>query len=991
MHFNIDITIITSFLIINILAGIYSGRGIATLKHYAIGNRNFSTATITATIIATWIGAGSFSSSISETYQNGLWHIVARIGDSLTLLIVGVIIAPRIGEFFGKLTVAEIMNSLYGKKIRIITAISSMALSTGYVAVQIKVFSILFSYFFKIPYVYAVLIGSFVIIIYSSFGGILSVTFTDVIQIFTFGIFIPIFAFFLWTIFDSSKEIITTTLSLNHLFDYKQVFDYHNMNFYVSLVLFIYFTLPALDPVTFQRILMARSTMQVRQSFIYSAILCLLIGGMACFVGIIALSYNPNIDPNNLMIYVIDHHSFAGLKGFMLIAIMAMGMSTADSYINASAVIFSNDFCRPLGIKFIQNDLLLARLSSFFIGTTAILLVLFSDNLFKLLLLAGNFYTPIITVPLMMAIFGFRSTPRSVLAGMACGLTVVIVWRFYVQDQINIDSIIPGTIANLIGLLTFHYLFNEPGGWIGIKDPESLIAIKLERKRKFNQLILAIKDFNLIKFCKSNLPLEPKSFSVFGIFIIISTYSAMYMIPLDLRTNYKNLYDFIYHSVFILSCGFLTYPVWPSKFKHETFIAIAWNIGVFYMFVCVSMMLVIITEFDQMQLMILILNLMAIGILFRWKTALLMTIAGMLITPCFFKEYTHHSILISNLDDPQFKIIYFLLLFSGVLIAFLKPKQQHEEISKTLGCYLEEQNKKTQLELIRLSQCKEEFINRLDRQCIDVFLSTYNQIIALEKKLSNQPKKHKQTELIKIVDKLKVGANYLNEVIGIVKNKVKINPTKVNLEKFLYKVIDEHKKINRNHEVQVLINNKSHTKEIEIDQDAIKKVLLTCINHGCINSNSYNGTILITDTKIEYNLDLNNPLKIRRDSVELSIIFDVSPLKQKETNQIDEINFAENNKIIAAHYGKMHTTLNEDNNIIYSIVIPSQLKEIRPKKTGNPDYEFEKMKAINDLMNKRITELVHDIAKQLIKAGMDIGLITKITKLTPQEINSLEI
>lgn len=41
-----------------------------------------------------------------------------------------------------------------------------------------------------------------------------------------------------------------------------------------------------------------------------------------------------------------------------------MAMSTADSYINASSVLFSNDFCKPLNIgkKGNEGDLLLSRI-----------------------------------------------------------------------------------------------------------------------------------------------------------------------------------------------------------------------------------------------------------------------------------------------------------------------------------------------------------------------------------------------------------------------------------------------------------------------------------------------------------------------------------------------------------------------------------------------------------------------------------------------------
>jgi Na+/proline symporter len=176
---------------------------------------------------------------------------------------------------------------------------------------------------------------------------------------------------------------------------------YKDLKFYGSLMLFIYFTLPALDPVTFQRILMAKHTNQVRNSFIYSALICLFMGVMACFIGIISLAHNPNMDPSNLIIYVIDNYSFVGLKGLVLIGIMAMGMSSADSYINASAIIFSNDFCNPLGIKIIQNELLLARICSCIIGGIAIFLVLFGFRVYGAItgFIFGMFFSVIFVFP----------------------------------------------------------------------------------------------------------------------------------------------------------------------------------------------------------------------------------------------------------------------------------------------------------------------------------------------------------------------------------------------------------------------------------------------------------------------------------------------------------------------------------------------------------------------------------------------------------------
>jgi Na+/proline symporter len=106
---DIDLAIVIVFLVVNLLAGLYSGRGITTIKEYAIGNRNFSTATLSATLIATWIGGGFFAIGISQTYQDGLFYIVASTGDIIALLIVAYIFSTRMKEFFGKISLADVM------------------------------------------------------------------------------------------------------------------------------------------------------------------------------------------------------------------------------------------------------------------------------------------------------------------------------------------------------------------------------------------------------------------------------------------------------------------------------------------------------------------------------------------------------------------------------------------------------------------------------------------------------------------------------------------------------------------------------------------------------------------------------------------------------------------------------------------------------------------------------------------------------------------
>ncbi|MEM7382875.1 MAG: hypothetical protein AAF400_00930 [Bacteroidota bacterium] len=55
---NIDIVLFSIFLLTNLGVGLSYGWEVRTLRDYAIGSRNFSIATLTATVVATWVGGG---------------------------------------------------------------------------------------------------------------------------------------------------------------------------------------------------------------------------------------------------------------------------------------------------------------------------------------------------------------------------------------------------------------------------------------------------------------------------------------------------------------------------------------------------------------------------------------------------------------------------------------------------------------------------------------------------------------------------------------------------------------------------------------------------------------------------------------------------------------------------------------------------------------------------------------------------------------------
>ncbi|MFY9589234.1 sodium:solute symporter family transporter [Rickettsia endosymbiont of Halotydeus destructor] len=939
---NLDIIIFVGFLAVNLCVGVYYSRNIKTIKEYAVGDRSFSTPTIVATIIATFIGGGVFSLTLSKTYTDGLAYIFLNVGEISAFFITAYFLAPRMAEFLGTLSIAEAMGNLFGHNIRIITAICSIATTAGIVAVQFKVASTILSYFFGINSVYATIISGMIVIIYSAGGGIKAVTFTDIIQFLTFGTFIPILALVIYGTLNN-PEIVFDTIAYNSAFDFKEVFSYSNPHFWSLIILFPLFAYPVcFDPAMFQRVSMAKNTKQIRRSFFIAGLILITIYIFIDWTAILLLSIKNDIAADSLLSYVIDNYTYPGFKGFVLIGIVAMLMSTADSYINSAAVIFAHDFCTPLGIKWIKdNELLSSKLFAVTIGVFAITAALSSSNLFKLFIFVNEFYIPIVAIPILFAVLGFRSSSKSVLIGMAAGFISTILWRFIFPDT-EIEGVIPATFINMIFLFASHYLLKQRGGWVGVKNPLPLIVARMEQKRKINNFITNIKEFNILRFCTNNLPREEVTYTYLGIFIIASTYSSLYTIPESLRIHYKEIYNFIYHSVLIMSAILLSYPIWPKTFKNEKFITIYWNIAIFYILICVGSILVIISHFSEIQLMVFMLNMVIMGIILRWQMTLLMLAFGLTVSSEFFKLYTHTP-LPGDFGNIQFKVIYFLLLFSSLLLAFIKPKQKYDELAENYKKDLEQKNNINLSNLFKVMQQRKEFFHKLDENYIQLFKSLHTEIGKLGENIENSKKQEivkEKADLLKITDKLRDGAEYLDEVISEIKNETQIKLSKIELKPFFATIIKYYKKNNFNSTVDISTIFRTQHKELEIDEQLILNTVITLLDYGRLSSESNVAHFIFEDTCLDYDINSTDlPLTIS-DAVKITLIFArVKPRQDNINNLLSTSNEIYNNfvfleiaKIIKAHQGKIEITLNNAQELIYTLIIPTKFREIKAKR-----------------------------------------------------------
>lgn len=141
-------TIVISFLLLTLVVGMYYRGKITSLREYAIGNKNFATATLVATLLATLYEGGALMRTVQQIYNQGIYYIIILLADSISIWIWTLLI-PRMAPFMHHLSTAESIGSVYGTWPRIISALFGVVRSLITIVTQINVVTSLLSVYLR--------------------------------------------------------------------------------------------------------------------------------------------------------------------------------------------------------------------------------------------------------------------------------------------------------------------------------------------------------------------------------------------------------------------------------------------------------------------------------------------------------------------------------------------------------------------------------------------------------------------------------------------------------------------------------------------------------------------------------------------------------------------------------------------------------------------------------------------------------------------------
>lgn len=455
----IDYFIVAVFFLYLIKEMVFSFNKNETINSYAIGNRIFSTFALGSTITATWISGSGFVLDLEEFNQDGIKYFLASIGMCLNLTIMAIWLVPRMENFLGKTSVSSIMGEYYGELIRNITTVLGVVTTCGGIAIQFKIMGNVINYLFPSLSLYiSIFLGGVFTTLYTCSGGIRAVVRTDIVQAICFSLALIIAI----VTFDTKINILDLTKNLSEesieRFTLKGLLKLTNSEILDLILLTGYFLIPGLKPQVIQRVSMGKDIEQAKKSYLYSSFCLFFILCLSCYISYLIFIENPEIKGKQILPFLLDMYSIPGSKAILIIGIIAMCMSTADSNLNISSILIANDFF-IFRKKTSLEKVLLARYMTLLIGLASIIWGLREDSLFKFILLSASFYLPIISVPLLGIVFQWITTKRVCLFTIITCFCFVIIFKFIFPIDIDINFI--GMILNAILLITGHYVVEK--------------------------------------------------------------------------------------------------------------------------------------------------------------------------------------------------------------------------------------------------------------------------------------------------------------------------------------------------------------------------------------------------------------------------------------------------------------------------------------------------------------------------------------------------
>ncbi|MBF8246678.1 MAG: hypothetical protein ISN64_01630 [Rickettsia sp.] len=378
-----------------------------------------------SSIFVSSIGGGTIIGLSEKIHSGFFFYSYAAILAILVDLLIAKYVVPKLSQKFCNMhTVGEIFAIYYGVWGKILGGSIAAITSLGLVAAQLNVSGKVFEYILDIEYVYGVILSLLVVLLYTSFGGISSILFSNKIQFFAIVISIPVLSFFSF----KNMDIHELQNVISHSFGKDKI---------LIFLVFLNFVTMNLFPNFIQRVTLTNDYKMIQNSIYVKSFIYLLLLIMIILNAVTAKKFFPSIESKFALPAIINQLIPYYLQPLIIIGIFASIASTIDSDINISSISLTRDVFQEFFPKILVNrHLLITKITSVFVGIIAANLAMMFDYVLDLVIFIAGFWGSAVLPGLLFVIFDFVIKKKFFLFCSMIGFFIFIAYEFLYRDNV---------------------------------------------------------------------------------------------------------------------------------------------------------------------------------------------------------------------------------------------------------------------------------------------------------------------------------------------------------------------------------------------------------------------------------------------------------------------------------------------------------------------------------------------------------------------------
>ncbi len=434
----IPLIITVAYLLGMLLVGYLVGKlHIKDSEDYMIAGRRMGLFMVACSLSANNVGGGSTTGLAARAFSgwgmSAAWYVLAAAIAMIPLSY----FAPKIRKTMA-VTIPEVLGRRYGAFSSTLTAVLNIASLFFLTSSQVMASGSVVASLTGIPLNVCILIAGFVVIAYTTMGGLIADTITDTVQyaIIFVGLAIAV-PFVINGV--GGWEFVASKLPPVEL-------DFFKVGWVTILgLIFNYFCTFMSGPEMVSRFESAKDEKTATGAAWLSAIMMASIAFFPTIIGLIGLAIDPNLDGGTgrtVLMTMTSQHAPPVITGLLSAAIISATMSSADSNLLCASTMFVRDIYQ----KFINPNLEDKK-------------IIFLTRLSNVIICLGSMFIAMLGISLVtMNLFAFALRAAGPFAAYALGLACPGATR-----NTGIMSIIVGSIAAVV-----WQLMREPFGILAI-------------------------------------------------------------------------------------------------------------------------------------------------------------------------------------------------------------------------------------------------------------------------------------------------------------------------------------------------------------------------------------------------------------------------------------------------------------------------------------------------------------------------------------------